>query len=252
MRQESKVGLGFVLLARAELPGAEAILAEYRRLAPDGPALHTPDLGDAVVTFKHGDAMATAGLMPAAVPRGEAEHHAQYSIVGLAGRWKLPPHHAHIVVATMNAGGTPLERTRATHRLIAAVAAAAGDNAVGVYVGNGGVTHEPRFYVATVGESPDAIVAWSGVSVARDGERASLLSTGMGQLGLPDVEVTVKTTPPSEAIAALYDILLYVARRGERLPEGDTIGTSAEQKLPVRYVPSPADDTVEVMRVELP
>ena len=40
--------------------------------------------------------------------------------------------------------------------------------------------------------------------------------------------------------------------RGEALPEGDTVGRTASEKLPVHYVPSPVDLKVKVWRVELP
>jgi hypothetical protein len=38
---------------------------------------------------------------------------------------------------------------------------------------------------------------------------------------------------------------------GKALLEGDTVGRTAEEKLPVRYVPSPVDPKQKVWRVEL-
>ena len=35
------------------------------------------------------------------------------------------------------------------------------------------------------------------------------------------------------------------------LPDGDTVGRTAAEKLPVHYVPSPVDAEVKVWRVEL-
>jgi hypothetical protein len=55
-----------------------------------------------------------------------------------------------------------------------------------------------------------------------------------------------------DALATFFDLLAYLAERGEPLPEGDTVGRSADERLPVRYVPSPIDPGKTVWRVELP
>jgi hypothetical protein len=246
------VGLGFVLLDKAELPAAAAVMEQYARLAPDGPPLTTPETKDDIHSFKHGEVFASVALMPRAIPGGEADDHARFSVMAIAKKWTLPPHTAHLMVMTMNAGASPLERARTAHRLIAAATAAAGPNAVGVYVGDGGVTHPADFYIDVVGDEADAIVAWSGVSFGRSGERLSFLSTGMGQLGLPDVELAFQSTQPADALAALYDIMLYVARRGTALPEGDTVGQTAAQRVQVHYVASPVDPAIKVMRLDYP
>lgn len=246
------VGLGFVLLAKAELPTADAVMREYARLAPDGPTLGTPDSNDTVHTFQHGDGVATVAVMTMPVPKGEADYHAQFSVPAILGKWTLAPHGAHLIVATMFRGESALERTRTTHRFIAAVAAAAGANAVGVYIGRAGVTHEPAFYIDAVAETPDAMMAWTGVGIAHEGDRVVLLSTGMQQFDLPDIAVTAKTTPAGKALGALFDLLLYVAQRGEPIPDGDTVGQDADERIEVHYVASPADPSRKVMRVDYP
>ena len=43
----------------------------------------------------------------------------------------------------------------------------------------------------------------------------------------------------------------YIAANGKPLPEGDTIGRTPDERLPVHYVPSPIDPDVKVWRVEL-
>ncbi len=49
-----------------------------------------------------------------------------------------------------------------------------------------------------------------------------------------------------------FDVLGYVVARGEAIPEGQTVGRTAREKLPVTYLPSPINPAVRVMRVELP
>lgn len=249
-----QAGLGFVLLTEATLPSPQAIADAHAALAPDGPPLTVDGPSDSgTVAFTQDGVPVVVGLMPMAVPNNEAEDHARFSVKGILG-WRPPAHTAHLMV--MHLGGkdaTPLERTRRLHRVIAATAKAAGATAVGVYIGNGGVTHEPAFYIDVVGGTPDAMLAWSGVSVARDASgRVSLLSTGMGQLGLPDILITTSQMAPGEALGTLFDVMLYVARRGERLPAGHTVGSKSAERYPVRYAPSPVDPDTEVMQVDYP
>ena len=49
-----------------------------------------------------------------------------------------------------------------------------------------------------------------------------------------------------------FDLLAYVASRGEALPEGDTVGRTDDERLPVHYVESPGDPAKKVWRLELP
>jgi hypothetical protein len=100
------------------------------------------------------------------------------------------------------------------------------------------------------------VTLWSGLSVASDRdhpERMSLVSLGMSQLELPDLELTVPGgSSKDEALDVFYQFLQYTITRGAAIPEGDTVGRSAEERLKVRYVRSPVDPEKKVWRVDLP
>lgn len=78
----------------------------------------------------------------------------------------------------------------------------------------------------------------------------SLLSLGMRQLGFPDLLLTPKAMAPGEAIMTVYDLLAYCLSLGKPIPAGNTVGRTAEERIPVRYVPSPRDRSVKVMHVD--
>jgi hypothetical protein len=97
------------------------------------------------------------------------------------------------------------------------------------------------------------ILLWSGVSVARESDgRLSLLSLGMKQLNLPNLLLVSGKSSASIALQTMFDLLAYVAERGAAIPAGDTVGRTADEKLPVRYVQSPIEPAAKVWRVELP
>jgi hypothetical protein len=116
-------------------------------------------------------------------------------------------------------------------------------------------THDPAFFIS-VAQDPalaSRIMLWTGVSIASEADgRLSLLSLGMQQLDPPDLLlVAAQSTGGNGALATFFDLLAYVAQRGKPLPEGDTVGRNAEERLPVRYVPSPLEPSKKVWRVEL-
>jgi hypothetical protein len=193
-------------------------------------------------------------LVPAAVPNGEADHGAQFSLSSFRNNWRLPSHHAHLVITFHAAADTPpiVALSRFTS-LLASVTKAS--PAVGVYWGNAGATHDPEFFVS-VASDPEVVprmMLWSGVSIAREEDgRLSLLSLGMDQLNLPNLLLVAGDSSANAAIATMYDLLAYAAERGEPLPEGDTVGRTNDERLPVHYVESPVDPAKKVWRIELP
>ena len=71
-------------------------------------------------------------------------------------------------------------------------------------------------------------------------------------VGFPDMLVGAPRGGMNEALPFLFDMLSYVVGRGSPLPDGDTIGRTAEEKLRVRYVPSPLGGDRKVVRIDLP
>jgi hypothetical protein len=250
--------LAFVLLPEPRLPDSAAIIAAYADLSASGALLRGAP-GDAddgsVVTFRTGsDSTAFVGLIPAPVPGGEADAAARFSLSSLGKGWNLPDHGAHLVVtAGLDPSLSRLDQLSRFTSLLAAVAQATG--AVGIYWGDAGATHDPEFFISLAAENHTLpnLMLWSGVSIARERDgRASLLSLGMSQLDLPDLLLLAPGSGLNAALATMFDLLAYLVSLGEPLPEGDTVGRTAEERLPVRYIPSPLDPSKTVWSVELP
>jgi len=252
------MNLAFVLLSEARLPKGEDVERAFASYAAKGQTLRfrpsTPKKAggpDGLEFETGGGGYAVVALMPVPVPNHEADEAARYSVSTLGGRWKLPPHKAHLVV-TARGTGTAVETLSAFTSITAAVVEVS--PAVGVYVGSAGATHDPRFFrdVARDHDSSARLMLWSGVSIAHaERGRVELLSLGMRQLELPDLLLVAPTSRANEALPMLYDLLDYLVSRGAPLPEGDTVGRTAAEKLLVHYVPSPVDPKVKVWRVEL-
>lgn len=260
-KEQRSINVAFVLLSEAQLPDAETVALAFRDFAAPGEELSKEAAdseeceSDEVIslTLNTGEKSFVA-LMPAAVPNGEADQGAQFSLSRFMDNWDLPTHNSHLLVTFLTPEGPPsIAKLSRFTSLLAAVTKAS--PAVGVYWGNAGATHDSEFFMSVASDQGVAprMMLWSGVSIAREKDgRLSLLSLGMEQLNLPDLLLVAGETSESVAIETMYDLLSYVAERGEPLPEGDTIGRTNEERLAVHYVKSPVDSEKKVWRVELP
>jgi hypothetical protein len=256
--------LAFVLLREPAMPSGKSVLAAFKRIAPPGktPQLRlapggTGSARDVLLVDVGEEGRLMVGLLPMPVPKQEAEWHAERSFAAVRTGWKLPSHRAHLVVIWQQSAKLPaIESLKHYTWLLAAVADAA--KALAVYWADAGATH-PADYFVTVAATPDSpllVTLWSGLSIGSDGgdqQRMSLVSLGMSQLALPDLELTVpRSSDSGDAVDLLFDFLNYTITRGAAIPEGDTVGRSAEERLKVRYVRSPVDPEKKVWRVDLP
>jgi len=255
--KEGKLNLAFVLLSEAKLPRGDAIERAFPAYSVKGQSLrYLPEkqdksrkTDDAMILDANG-ARVIVMLLPSPIPKGEADEAARYSISALNGKWKLPPHKAHLIV-TLVAEGDVTTRLSVLTSILAAIAEAS--SAVGIYWGDAGATHDPKFFreIAKSRAIAARLTLWTGISIAREGARYSLLSLGMKQFELPDLLLVVPPARTDDAIPFMLDLLGMVVRSGKQLPEGDTVGRSATEKLPVHYVTSPVDPKAKVWRVEM-
>ncbi len=256
--KRTRMNLAFVLLSGAKLPKGEAIERAFRAYAVKGQSLrYEPDpQGKAkqgkypVVTFETQGGHAMVGLIPSPVPGGEADEAVHYSVSALDRKWKLPPHRAHLVV-TLRAQGDAMTRVSLLTSILGAIAEVS--PAVGIYWGDAGATHDPRFFrdIARERTTLSRLALWTGISIAREGKQYSLLSLGMKQFDLPDLWLLIPPGKADEGIPFMFDLLGMAVEGGKALPEGDTVGRTAAEKLPVHYVPSPVNPKTKVWRVEM-
>jgi hypothetical protein len=255
------MNLAFVLLPKARLPKAEEIARAFdhfattreQRLLPKGSKADEKNDVEVLEFEIQPGGSAFVALMPVPVPNREADDAAKFSLSAMGTGWKLPVHSAHAIVTLKDTKAVMADRLSLFTSLVAAVTEAS--NAVGVYWGEAGATHDPKFFLS-MAEDRDVysrIMLWTGVSVAHEKDgRLSLLSIGMKQLNLPDLLlIAPKSTPSSAALTAFFDFLGYCVEFGKALPEGDTIGRTADERLLIHYVISPMDPKAKVWRVEL-
>lgn len=257
---EKPMNLAFVLLPEAQLPKPEEIVQAFPDFAMKGQTLHfkgsllNEETKLSVLEFElRPGGIAFIALMPTAIPTGEAEDAVRFSVSAIGTGWKLSTHKAHLVVSLRgNDSESLFDSLSLFTSLLGAVTKTS--RAVGVYWGGAGATHDPKFLISIAQDRDfdSRIMLWTGVSVVREADgRLSLLSLGMKQLNLPDLLLINPKSAGNAALGTLFDLLGYVSKLGKPLPEGDTVGRTADERLPIHYVPSPIDPSKKVWRVEI-
>ncbi len=242
--------LAFVLLDTPELPTRAGIAAALGKWG--FPAHFT---GPPNTVLSTDTTIGTLMIMHAAVPipNGEADAAARKSVGSFRRTASWRPHVAHLMVrvATTDHPRQPTPAVMTTFtRMVAALAEMAG--AVGVYWGNGRVSHEAEFFCAMAADDSFPLVLWSGVSLARTSTSVSILTTGLRQFALPELMVQAPGTSANAALEYLFDLARYLVTRGTPIPDGDTVGRTAQERVLVRYEASPLNPGEKVAVVRFP
>jgi hypothetical protein len=191
---------------------------------------------------------------PFRIPNDEAEGMERFSV---AGFWQYDPPERHVTHLIVNMfplrSARPLDQYETFCALLAALISSV--NAAGVYWGDAQATHPAELVLDVVQQGTPRSVLWSGVSygrVPKHPDLVSFLSRGLRRLGLKEIEVWVPIDKRGEGLDALLNLVEYTAQRGADIPDRDTFGREAGEKLRVRHVRSPVDQGEKVVLIRLP
>ena len=175
---------------------------------------------------------AAVSLMPAPVPGGEAERNAATNYLWPQAAETARNHVAHLLVAVLPRGGPALEAGQLFVQLGSTCLAQ--PHALGFYAS--GTVFEPGFYreaagVIRSGDLP--LLNWVFIGLCRTRAGVCAYTSGMTAFGKREMEVLNSQAAPEELRDFLLDIVHYVLSGDVTLQDGETIGFSAEQKLPI-------------------
>lgn len=222
--------LGFVLLSTPEFD-VEAFcnaMKEDWEIEPE-----KPEEDETAIVFHVDGMLASVALMEAPVPNGEAEYWANSNFMTreksiAASR----AHKAHLMVIIMGLDSTPLN----AGMLFAKVTSTClkSSNALGIYTH--GTVWLPEHYILGAdgmkkGELPLMNLVFIGLY--QDEKGVSSRTNGLGSFGKEELEILNSSHSPSEVYDMMWNISSYLIKEGAVLHDVETLGYSAEQKLPL-------------------
>ena len=188
--------------------------------------------GGSTLTFEVSGMLAAVCLYPFPVPHGEAEENAAHNYLWSEAQETARRHRGQILVSTMARDGDVGQAARLQVKLVCA--ACGQDGVLGIYAN--GTVYQPEFYLEAAqmmedGSLPLLNLVWPGL-YRREGGLCAY-TEGLRAFGKDELEVLDTRAEPGDLRGFVLDIASYVLEQDVTLRDGETIGFSEGQKLPI-------------------
>ena len=228
---------GFVLLSEPEWD-KDKFLADFREdwgiAITEAEQVDDPNDDGKLVYADVEGLRVVVGIIEAPVPNGEAEYWAQGNYMWKEAVETVSTHKAQLIVCILSDTDDLLAKGKLFVKL--AASALKQDNAIGFY--NEGAVFPPDMYRAFCepmknGALPVLNLVWFGIF--GNEKEIGIYTYGMRRMGKEEMEVYVprENADLNEVRSFLLDIVDYVLSGNVTLKDGETIGFSSEQKLPI-------------------
>lgn len=178
---------------------------------------------------------AVVGIIETPVPNGEAEYWAQGNYMWKDGVEVVKKHKAQLIVCILSETDDIIAKGMLYVKL--AASALKQQNALAFY--NEGAVFPPDMYITFAspmknGELP--YLCWIWLGIFGNEKEAGVYTYGMRRMGKQEMEVYVprESADLNRIRGFMLDIVAYVLSGNVTLRDGETIGFSAEQKLPIK------------------
>lgn len=180
------------------------------------------------------DAMVAISLFPAKVPDGEAEYFAGTNYMWNDAVKVTKKHEAHVLVAVIPHDMSPVEAGKLYVKVVTACLKQ--HNAIGVYTS--GTVFQPEFYREVADVMKDdatalPILDWIYFGLYQNEEGNNVYTHGMTAFGKDEMEILGSKQDLTELQSFLFEIACYVIDSDVTLEDGETLGVSEEQRLPI-------------------
>ncbi len=198
------------------------------------------DDGNSLV-ISYGGAFIAVSLIDAPVPYGEVEVSAERNFMWSDGVKQVKKHKAHLLVAVMSDELDPRDTGELMVKIVVSCLKLFGG--IGVYTGDVVLARDYYLDFAEMldeGLYPLHNLVWIGIY--RNGEGICGYTGGMINFGYNEIEVLGSSAEPMELHLFISNVAGYVIDEGVVFSDGETIGYSEDQKLPITVSPGEAVD----------
>jgi hypothetical protein len=206
-----------------------------------------------IVTVTHGeDTVGFLAHVPAPIPGGEAEDHADGNVFWPNGKDEAAKHRSHVIVTTIGAGEqTPIQSAITVSRL--ALVALSVFDGLGVYWGSASVCNSREIFedfCQDISEEHVPVPMWLRFQFVRvSDDEIGLYTIGMQQFGLMDLEVDRCRMDFEYLSDYVSNIAHYLIQSGPVIEDGNTVGGSEDERIVVHHRPSMIDEDRQVYKI---
>lgn len=218
---------GFVLFEDANFDW----LRFKKNLEDDWDITFDDEIKDNAVVFQVDDMNVACSLMPNPVPNDEATEAAKRNILWKDGAEVTAKHKAHMIVAVMNKFDA-LDQQELLAKIACSMLKL--DNAIGIY--KAPTVYQKEMYVnfaMTIDEGECPVPIYVFVGMYAENDKIFAFTSGMSCFGKLEMEVPGTEAQPNELLNFMYTICEYIITEDVTLQDGETIGFTEEQKIPI-------------------
>ena len=235
----------------------------HKGTSPDAPKSPTPRGDSAVIELNVSGRAVMVAAMPMPIPGNDIPAACEVSWMWPDAAKHLAAHKAHAIILT-TPDGDPVAEALDISRIAACVCAAG--EGLGIYWGNGGHVHKPRFFLDALnafdpagdGEPPSML--WVGLRISGTppvpGGSASapctLTTHGMTNFGHHELEIIDTHMPVGDLRLLAFSTTAYLLKRGPILKHNQTFGRTATEKFKVEHTTSRFRENEPVIRLHVP
>lgn len=200
----------------------------------DGVGGSSDDNGEdgSILMFSVGNMRVVVALMEAPVPDGEAEANAANNYMWPEAVETVKTHQAQLIVAVLGQEAPIRERGLLFVKVMSVCCKQ--DTVLGIYTS--GTVFQPEFYLEAsemMKEGGLPVLNWIYFGLYQTKGGWSTYTYGMKTFGKDEMEVLDVKADPQDVRGFLFDMVYYVLDADVTLRDGETIGFSEEQKLPI-------------------
>jgi len=225
--------LGFVLLSSPELDTQRFRRAMRADWGIDWPEEQPRPEGGTILSMERDGMIATVGLMEAPVPDGEAAYWANSNFRAREqAAAAAQAHQAHLIVAVMGRGCPPIRAGELFVEIVSACLDA--PNALGIYgCHTVWLPEQYRKAAQILKEGKFPLMNLVFVGLFQNEKGVSGWTSGLRAFGKEEMEVVNSAQPPQEVYELLLILSDYLIEQGAVLRDGETVGYTVDQKLPL-------------------
>ena len=193
--------------------------------------LSSPENDKDTLVTNFGDGFIAIAFMPAPIPDGEAEFYAKANYMWHEAEAVTKSHKAHILIAVTGNGDNLIDKAKVLTKIVDACLKQ--KNAIAVY--SDGAVYEPRFYhlvAQSLHEDILPILDWVWLGICQNDDIQGIYTYGLRKFGKEEIEVYADA-PLNDIRDFVLDLVNYVLEYDVTLNDGETIGFSEDQKLPI-------------------
>lgn len=188
---------------------------------------------DEIFLISFNGATIAVSFMPAPVPNGEAEEAALKNFMWPNGAEQIKNHMAQLLVVVMGKNISSMESGKLITKVVSSICMQQ-DGVLGIYSGE--VVYAPEYYLHFAEMLQEQLfpiynLVWIGLYKGKEGLCA--YTGGMRNFGYDEMEVLNSKNDAETLYEFLSDIANYVITEEVVLSDGETIGFTADQKLPI-------------------